>query len=651
MRFVSFPILFGLCLCGSFPASAKPFPLPETEAKYVSSLIEKADALKLDEKDEWRALLHYHKRLFSAESTIDSPSFFLDANGKYDPKAELHATLRAFFTPRKDVKSREGESPDYRHPLCLYPARFRFLDKNLKLDAARLPKVDCKEYRETLKKLNAKKLTLIYTSAYMGNPASLLGHTLLRIDGRENLPLLAHAVNYGAITGNDNALSFMAKGIWGGYPGVFSLSPYYDTVNTYNNMENRDIWEYRLNLPQERLDDLTAHVWEAGHATADYYFFSENCSYILLEMLDVAVPNADMAQQYYRPYFFTDYVIPVDTIRTVAETPQLLDEAVYRPARQTKIKHAYDSLSDTEKAELRKVLHTPRRTEEVMASALSPSQKANVLETAYEFLQYEYLARHVGLDEMRKDTLKLLKARSSISEKSTLPPVPVPEKRPDQGHNSAATAVYGGRRNGENFVDYNIRLAYHALMDDSAGYLPFTEITYMDTDLRWYEQSNDLKLQELKLVNIRSLTPRNELFKPLAFQFSAGVERYEYPGKEKDGTVFFADGGIGASFEVLPKTVFFTFANLHLKSGGYLPHNGFAGAGVQAGFFTDFGKFRILAQSEYIHASDKTARSVRCDATAAYSLTANLSVIAEWTYENRRQDDIREGRVGLQYQF
>ena len=651
MRFVSFLMLFGLCLCGSVSASAKPFSLPEKEEAYVSRLIKKSDALKLYEKDEWRALLHYHDRLFSSESTIDSPNFFLAPDGKYSPKAELHATLRAFFTPRENIKSREGESPDYRHPLCLYPARFRFLDKNLKIDASLLPKVDCKEYRETMKKLNAKKLTLIYTSAYMGNPASLLGHTLLRIDGEENLPLLAHAVNYGAITGNDNALSFMIKGIWGGYPGVFSLSPYYDTVNTYNNMENRDIWEYRLNLPQERLDDLTAHVWEAGHATADYYFFSENCSYILLEMLDVAVPNADMAQQYYRPYFFMDYVIPVDTIRTVVGIPGLAGEAVYRPARQTKIKHAYDSLSEVEKAELRKVLYAPRRTDEVMASALSPSQKANVLETAYEFLQYEYLARHVGLDEMRKDTLKLLKARSSIPEKSTLPPVPVPEKRPDQGHASAATAVFGGRRNGENFIDYNIRLAYHALMDDSEGYLPFTEITYMDTDLRWYERSNDLKLQKLKLVNIRSLAPRNELFKPMSFQFSTGVERYEYPGKEKDGTVFFADGGVGASFEVLPKTVFFTFANLHLKSGGYLPHSGFIGAGAQAGFFADLKKFRILAQAEYVRASDKTARSRRYEAKAAYSLTDNLSVIAEWTYENRHRDDIREGRIGMQYQF
>ena len=649
MRFISFAVFSGLCLCGTFSASAEPFSLA-AEAE-IARLTEKADALNLDGRDEWRALMHYHKRLFSAESTIDSPDFFLAKNGKYDLKAELHATIRAFFTPRENIKSREGESPDYRHPKCLFPARFRFLNKHLGFDRSLLPPVECKEFDETVKKLGAKKLTLIYTSAYMGNPASLLGHTLLRIDGKDDLPLLAHAVNYGAITGNDNALSFMIKGIWGGYPGVFSLAPYYDTVNTYNNMENRDIWEYRLNLSQDELDALVAHVWEAGQTNTDYYFFSENCSYILLEMLDVAVPNADMAQTFHRPYFFMDYVIPVDTIRTVVSRPNLLDKAVYRPARQTKIRHAYNSLTPEEKEILNYVLHKPRMVEKVRDSSLSPTQKANVLETAYEYLQYEYLARHIELDEMRADTIKLLKARSSIPEKSALPPVPVPEKRPDEGHASAGTGIFGGRRNGRNFVDYNIRLAYHSLMDDSGGYLPFTEITYLDTDLRWYERGNDLKLQNLKLVNIRALTPRNVLFSPLSFQFKTGVERYQYPDKEKEGGVFFADGGVGASFEIAPQTVFFTFANLHLKSGGYLPHNGFAGAGIQAGLFTDLGKFRFLAQSEYIHMSDKTARTVRCDAEASYSLTTNLSVVARWTYENRKRDDIREGRFGLQYQF
>lgn len=651
MRFVSFLFISGLCLCGSFAAMAQPFSLPDQQEKYLSELQNRAEKSKLYKDDRWRALLHYHKRLFSAESTIDTESFFLDKNGKYDLKAEMNATLRAFFTPKEKIKSRTGESPDYRHPLCLYPARYAFLKKNLNIDETALPKVDCKEYNETLKKLDAKKLTLIYTSAYMGNPASLLGHTLLRVDSKEDLPLLAHAVNYGAITGNDNALAFMIKGIWGGYPGVFSLTPYYDTVNTYNNMENRDIWEYRLNLTQEQLNSLVAHVWEAGQTSADYYFFSENCSYILLEMLDVALPNANMAQQFYKPYFFMDYVIPVDTIRTVLKQNNVLDVAVYRPSRQTKLKNAYSHLNDSEKEQLRKVLHAPRNTQSVMASDLSPSQKANVLETAYEFLQYEYLARHIGIDEMRTDTIKLLKARSSIPEKSTIPPVPTPAKRPDQGHNSAATGIFVGRRNDENFIDYNIRLAYHALMDNSEGYLPFTEITYMDTDLRWYERTNDLRLQQLKLVNIRSLAPRNELFKPLSFQFKTGAERYQHPGKEKEGTVFFADGGIGASFEFLPNTVFFTFANLHLKSGGYLPHNGFVGAGAQAGIFSDLGKVRILAQSEYVYASDKTARELNCEAEIGYSLTTNLSVIAKWSYKDRTVDDIRETKIGLQYLF
>ena len=63
---------------------------------------------------QWLALLHYQKQIISAdESTIDSENFFLSPVGKYNPEAELAATIRLFEDTNDNQKK------------CLFPARYK----------------------------------------------------------------------------------------------------------------------------------------------------------------------------------------------------------------------------------------------------------------------------------------------------------------------------------------------------------------------------------------------------------------------------------------------------------------------------------------------------------------------------------------------
>ena len=59
-------------------------------------------------------------------------------------------------------------------------------------------------------------------------------------------------------------------------------------------LENRDVWEYELNLEPHEIERLLAHTWELGFTRFDYYFFDENCSYHLLSLLDVARPGVEL---------------------------------------------------------------------------------------------------------------------------------------------------------------------------------------------------------------------------------------------------------------------------------------------------------------------------------------------------------------------
>ena len=212
----------------------------------------------------WLSLVHYKKNLLgNYKSSIDTDSFFLAKNGKTSPTAELKATINLFNSD--DTKKK-----------CLFPARYKLLTKYFSLR----PYPKCKELKKFYSDIQPAGVSILFTDAYMNNPSSMFGYSLFRIDTkRKGTQMLAHGVNYGASVDETktNPVIFAILGLTGGYYGTFTVKPYYDVINTYNNIENRDIWEYNLNFTDEELDLFVAHVWELGHNMARYFFFSKNC--------------------------------------------------------------------------------------------------------------------------------------------------------------------------------------------------------------------------------------------------------------------------------------------------------------------------------------------------------------------------------------
>ena len=105
--------------------------------------------------------------------------------------------------------------------------------------------------------------------------------------------------------------------------------PYYEKVKEYNDFENRDLWEYQLNLSPEEITQGLKHLWEIKRVNFPYYFLSSNCSYQLLGLLEAARPNTYLRQD------FPIYAIPTDTLRRVLEEKDILRKLVYRPANGT----------------------------------------------------------------------------------------------------------------------------------------------------------------------------------------------------------------------------------------------------------------------------------------------------------------------------
>ncbi|MBU1659806.1 DUF4105 domain-containing protein, partial [bacterium] len=222
--------------------------------------------MKLSDERYWHLLLHMQDGV----SEIDDSRFFFAVDGKTNAKNELFATLDAFF---------EEQNSEDNSSLCRFPARAAWLQE--KLNIHDFPHADCREYDKTLHRLNPQSATLVFPSAHINSPASMFGHTFLRINSAYKSKLLSYAVNYAADANPDdtNAALFAVKGLFGGYFGKYSLLPYYDKLKEYRDTEQRDIWEYDLDLDEKEVLNMVRHIWELNGTQSRYYFFTENCSY------------------------------------------------------------------------------------------------------------------------------------------------------------------------------------------------------------------------------------------------------------------------------------------------------------------------------------------------------------------------------------
>ena len=576
---------------------------------------------------KWLALGHYQPQWTGyQESTVDSENFFLSPIGKNNPEAELQASIDLFNGADTQKK-------------CLFPARYLYL-KEQGLVSKNFPV--CEDYEQFKKDLNPQGLTLLYTDAYMNNPSSLFGHTLLRIDIPEGrTQLVSHGVNYGAFVNPDeNGILFAFWGLTGGYLGGFTVKPYYDVINTYNNIENRDIWEFQLNLTPQELDFFVAHLWEIGHTQTKYYFFTENCSYMLMEVLDAVKPEWRLASD------FPVQAIPLDTLKSVAKRPGLVKEVTYRPSRQKRIQNQYNQMNKKGKKAYLKLIHK----NEWDMEQLTNKEKANVLQSAYEFYQYAYIEGDLDLTDYRKRSFQTLRERTKIPEKDSFIPLKdIPS--PLNAHNSARIVLSQGFRQGKSFQELGIRPAYHSLTDKKTGFLKGAEINFLNTVFRYYNQSERLVFQDLSLVEITSISPWDALFHPISYNIKTTINREINNKTLQEGYVYNLNGGTGISYALFPSVYVFGFVNTYFKYGGFIPHNQALGVSVAGGFLGNLGDITAFGQIERILSYNNYLNQFNAKAELVYSFVQNMAFATEYRLNHKQGKSINEWMFGFRAYF
>jgi hypothetical protein len=527
------------------------------------------------------------------------------------------------------------------HAQCRFVARLEWLRE--RLDLGTLPQPDCAAYREFRNTVRATRVVLVFPSYYLNSPSSMFGHTLLRLDPDEQADggaeYLSFAVNFGALVDSaDNGLFYAFKGLTGGYPGQFEVDLYFKKIQEYNRSENRDIWEYPLNLDTIETERLIRHLWELKGINFAYYFFDENCSYRVLELLEVARPGIDLTTA------FPLTAIPIDTVREV-QRADLVRDKQFRPAQGTVLRQRLAQIPAPLHVKVFELSESPERLDDADLQALDPATRARVTEAAYRYLRFRQTgeARDPAVAQRSFRLLQALQTQAADLPRDAAQVDA--DTSPDLSHGSRRIAVGAWHEEDLTYMSLGLRMSLHSLEENRNGFPMGAQINIGHLDLR-IDENGKFDLNRLDLVDILSLSPRDRFFQPLSWAVTTGIERQWTDGSEH--RVAHVNGGAGFTRATWSGGLMYALATARLE------HNhGFAdplqpAAGLRGGWLQDLGPLTLhwgVGAERFVNGATRLRAELRNN----WQLSRHQALHLELLWRDQRPDDTLA--VGLRYQY
>ncbi len=579
----------------------------------TQEILSRAQVEHWHEDVQWLRLLQYQPRFFGGlKSEAGSDKFFLHPQGATHPDLELQATIESLLENKRLIQSRDAK---FNEPVaCVFPARRLWLEKKI---AAKLPKVSCERFDRFKDILKAQSLTYVFSSYYLNNPASGFGHAFLRVnkapsakDG-ERYELADYGIGYAALQVSDNPLVYSLLGISGFMPGAFDVNPYYFKVREYNDFESRDLWEYDLNFTPQEVEFIIAYIWELSDVNFDYHYFSQNCSYRILSVLETARADLHLIDE------LKWQVMPADTVQTVYRAPGLVTHIHFRPSVRATFLNRVLKLSQDSKQKI----NTFAKDE-----SLAPLKDKETLDAAMDYLDYRYpsdILKKTGKYSLKKEVLM---ARAEVGGVSESLPMTIPwSEAPHDAEGSRRLGL--GYRHWQNDGEASLisaKLSLHDLLDPKIGYPSGAQITMGDFAFGWNKKF--LSIEKFTVFEVVSLAPLDEFSKNLSWRLKISNDR----GYENNcaGLCHWSEisGGVG-----LTKTWFESLdAGIWLRLGAqYNPDFSAAalraGAGPAAMLRWNRGIFSLLGESYYRYDYKGAASEFREN-----SLSAQLTPEKSW---------------------
>lgn len=344
--------------------------IPQTTANFSTQ-----DLQQLSEHIIWKRLLLYpdNGKKSALKVTKVNKEFFV--SGQFDnPYQELLASIEQLTNP--DTKNQFA---------CQFPARTHWLLSQLpQLNSLNIQ--TCDEFNTWQKQINAKQFSLIYAEEHINRIASSFAHTLIKVDNEKSLVSQnsddAYYINFATA---ENATGNPIKTVQGKSPAKMTIESFTDKQASYLMRDERDLWAFVIDLPQDEIDQIIRHLWEVKDLNRFYNFLDNNCASEIVRLIDVGNAKFELVQQ-------AGKIIAPSEVGRVLQNNGLLKSQTIQPSYRTLLangvdidkEHYENSMQNNALPKIDKATHNPLLSSPTHRLT-AQIQHNNLTDTAYVF--------------------------------------------------------------------------------------------------------------------------------------------------------------------------------------------------------------------------------------------------------------------------
>jgi hypothetical protein len=486
--------------------------LSETAPEPIANrLIEAAAKMQLHREAIWSSLLH----VVNGRPSISDPDFILSSSA-FSLENELRQTIIFLYqgTPEN---------------VCRFPARYFWL-KGM-LDAPTLPVDACPDIVEFRLKAPSDEISLVFASENLSQPASMLGHTFLKISGKNVVGNeTSHAVSFYTDTDTINIPKLLYDSIVTGKHGYFTLSPYAEKIELYVDSEQRSLWEYRLLLNNTQKELIILHLLELKNVKLSYFFQKYNCATVINFIICLS-RNTDLHNN--------AWITPKDVIKNAQQLGLISETRVVTPSRWL-VRALEEQISKPEKKNIQQQIEDGA----INFGSVSPGNDQTFLhlELAKAYNQYAYQQNKISEtiwvenNQELSATINTVYPNKILNGNNSFNPLNTPD--------DSQIVIAGIIDDDRPLLGLTFLPVSHMLSDDNHAYASETELELFATTLHVPLQAGTPRLERFDLYDIQSLLPRDSLTGGISGRFSVSYEPH-YDNKLDKHQAVAVNGALG----------------------------------------------------------------------------------------------------------
>lgn len=588
-------MLIGLLLATVASAAAADVVAPDVARVHAA-----ADKALLHEDPQWAALLHVD----GTQPAIPDPGFLL-SQPRFGLRAELRATIDALY----------GDDDGALATRCRFPARFLWLHARLGHGNADLD--HCPDWVDFRTRAPAETVSLVFASEHLSQPASMLGHLFLRLEGRRaDGQNVSHALSFYTDPVSFNIPKLVYDGLVGGMAGYFSLSPFEREVALYVGEEQRNLWIYPLKLDATQRTLFQAHAIELKQTRFSYLFQSHNCATLVWQML-AAVQPALLAHR-------QAWTTPKDVLRS-ADAAGLLDTPTTLTASRWALRLLADGLPTREAVQVRQMVQNDRLPgPDTLSGQPERAFLQHQLAGAYNRYLTDQGLRRAERGMAYAARLDALDAQRFSGWQARSAPHRDPAQSPPDSQWSAGWLW----RDGRHWTQWRWLPTSHGLEDDNRSYFSENSLQLMELSLLVAPRGDAVRLERATLYSVASLLPRDVFTGGLSGRMRIGID--QQPDRHlRARHAMLVDGAVGATWRLQTDIDVFALAGggLGWRGGAYV-----FGAPQVGMLVREVGGMKsIVTLTALVNAAGSGQQAWETRWTQSMPLGASWAAVAEWS--------------------